>query len=104
MKKLLYVILLAGIIIVSCQSKEEKSAQGAIDRYVIFVDSVNKAKFDKRRERWGFIQMEHLRKKNDADAALKMFKGKDKIKQIERIKMSDSKYEGVRVSVESIQM
>jgi hypothetical protein len=100
MKKLLiYLIIISGIITTSCQSKEKKSAQGAIDRYVIFVDSVNKAKPDKRVERWEFIQEEQLRKRNDAGAALKMFTGKDQSKQLERIKESDSKYQGVRVAV-----
>jgi len=99
MNKIVYAAIATGMLMASCQSKEEKSAQGAVDRYVIFVDSVDKAKYDKRKERWDFIEAEHKRKRNDADAALPVFQGDKQEKQRKRVSDRDAKYEGIKVSV-----
>jgi len=100
MNKIFYGLIVASILLCSCQSKQERAAQAAIDRYIIFVDSVNKAKFDKRKERWNFIEEEHLRKKNDAEQALKSLKPKDVGIQRKRINKRDATYNGIRSSVE----
>jgi hypothetical protein len=84
---------------ISCKSEQERSAQKAIDRYVIFVDSVNKAEHKKRVKRWDFIEMEHTRKINDAKNALRVIKESDRMKQQERIKERYKKYMGVKASV-----
>jgi hypothetical protein len=99
MNKIVYAAIATGMLMASCQSKEEKAAQGAVDRYVIFVDSVDKAKYDKRKERWDFIEAEHKHKRNDAEAALPVFKGSTQEKQRKRISDRDAKYKGIKVSV-----
>ncbi len=101
MNKIFYSIAIAGILSISCQSNEKKAAQGAIDRYIVFVDSVNEAKFDKRKERWNFIEQEHLRKKNDAEAALNVFSDSDKVQQRKRISERDAKYKGIKASIDA---
>ncbi len=98
--KTLLAIIVTGILL-SCQTEEERTAQKAIDRYIIFVDSVNKAKADKRRERWDFIEKEQQRKKADAEAALYHITENRIQKQRDRIAKRDSVFQGVRVSVKN---
>lgn len=100
MKMFRLFLIAAALFLFSCQSKEEKTAQGAVDRYIVFVDSVNKAKYERRRERWDFIEEEHNRKRKDAEEALSKFKEKDREKQRRRITERDEKYEGIKASVE----
>lgn len=97
----IYKFLTTAILIsfFSCQSTDKRAAQAAIDRYVVFVDSVNKAKFEKRSERWNFIRHEHSRKMKDAKAALQFFNGEEQQKQRDRIRESDSKFAGVKATI-----
>jgi len=84
----------------SCQTNEESVAQKAIDRYIVFVDSVNKADFEKRKGRWDFIELEHTRKRNNAEAALKVFRGKARERESKRIAERDDKYKGLKAAIE----
>jgi len=83
-----------------CMSEKEKWAQKAIDRYVVFVDSVNDAKFKNRIQRWDYIEQEHTRKRNEAQAALEVLPASDREKEQKRISERDEKYGGVKASVE----
>jgi hypothetical protein len=94
-----FALIIIAVLLASCQSKEESTAQKAIDRYIIFVDSINKADFDKRKERWDFIEMEYKRKRNDAATALDVFKGSDREREHKRIVERDAKFEGVRAGI-----
>jgi len=98
--RIFYGFIASVTLFISCQTKEESTAQKAVDRYIVFVDSVNETKFDKRKERWDFIEREYIRKRNDAETALNIFKGKAKEREQKRVAESDKIYEGVRVSVE----
>ena len=101
MKYIIYVLIAVSFI--ACKNKQEQAAQKAIDRYIVFVDSVNQARHENRVRRWQFIVQEHERKKNDAEAALVVLKGKAYGKERRRVNKGYSKYQGVKVLVESHQ-
>lgn len=92
-------IVALPLLLFSCKSSEERSGQKAIDRYVIFVDSVNEASYKKRIERWDFIEMEHSRKINDAKDALHKINFQDRNKQYDRIIEYYNKYRGVKAQI-----
>jgi hypothetical protein len=39
-------------LLASCKSNEEETAQKTVDRYMVFVDSVNKLRPEERAARW----------------------------------------------------
>ena len=86
--------LLAGLY--SCKSKEEETAQKTVDRYVIFVDSVNKLKPEQREARWDRIMEDYSRKRSEAEGAINQFDQKEQQKEQERIAKSNSIFEGVQ--------
>ena len=92
-----------AIIFISCKSKEEDTAQKAIDRYVIFVDSVNTANYEKRKERQDFIESEHARKLWDAEEALEQLDAGKRTGQEQRINERYEKYLGVMVAIDDSQ-
>lgn len=99
MKKIVTFVFLC-LALYSCQSEKERTAQKAIDRYVIFVDSVNQADFQRRALRWDFIEQEYIRKRTDAERALNAFDEDKKQKEQKRIDERAEKYEAVRISIE----
>lgn len=96
--------LLAGAVIIaagfaSCKSEGEKMAEKNVDRYVVYVDSVNNLDAAERAANWAAIDAEYQARMAEADAALAEMS--DKAKAEERIRESKSKYEGVKTQAES---
>jgi len=85
-----------AVVLSSCKSKEEDTAQKTVDRYVIFVDSVNKLKPQQRDARWERIMEDYSRKRSEAEAAVEAFTPEEQKKEQERIANSNSIFEGVQ--------
>jgi len=90
-------ILAAGL--TSCKSESEKMAEKNVDRYVVFVDSINGLDAAERSANWAAIDAAYNQRMAEADAA--MAEMKDNADAQKRLDETRAKYEGVKTAAES---
>ena len=88
------VIVAAGF--VSCKSESEKTAEKNVDRYVVFVDSINNLDAAERSANWAAIEAEYQNRLAEADAAMAELKDKEEAQK--RLDESKQKFEGVKAT------
>ncbi len=90
-------ILAAGF--TSCKSESEKMAEKNVDRYVVFVDSINGLDAAERSANWAAIEAAYNQRMAEADAAIAEMK--DNAEAQKRLDESRAKYDGVKVAAEA---
>jgi len=90
--------LLLGVAIIalaftSCKDEKEVQADKAVDTYVVYVDSIEKAAIDDKTD-WDQIDAVYQLRMNEAEASLAY--SKDSIKAQERMMMTRNKYEAMK--------
>lgn len=91
------VLVAAGV--VSCKNEGEKTAEKNVDRYVVYVDSINNLDGAERAANWAAIQAEYEVRLAEADAAIAELK--DNAEAQKRIEESKMKYDGVKTAAEA---
>lgn len=86
------VIIAAGF--ASCKSENEQMAEKNVDRYVVYVDSINNLDATERSANWAAIEAEYESRLAEAEAAIAELKDNEDAQT--RINESKSKYEGVK--------
>jgi hypothetical protein len=83
----------------SCKSETEKTAEKNVDRYVVYVDSVNNLDAAERAANWAAIEAGYQARLADADAA--MAELKDNAEAQTRLEETRTKYDGVKMAAEA---
>ena len=83
----------------SCKSESEKTAEKNVDRYVVYVDSVNNLDAAERSNNWAAIEAEYQARLAEADAA--MSEMKDNAEAQKRLDETKAKYDGVKMAAEA---
>lgn len=83
----------------SCKSETEKTAEKNVDRYVVFVDSINGLDAAERSANWAAIEMAYNERMAEADAAIAELK--DNAEAQKKLAESRSKYDGVKMAAET---
>ena len=81
----------------SCKNEKETQAEKAVDKYVVFVDSVEKVAVDDAQKNWDGIDAVYQVRMNEAEANL--INLKDSLKAHDRIVASKEKFEAVRAKI-----
>lgn len=84
---------------VSCKSETEKTAEKNVDRYVVYVDSINNLDAAERSANWAAIEAEYQARLAEADAAIAEMK--DNAEAQKKIEESKMKYDGVKTAAEA---
>lgn len=82
----------------SCKSETEKTAEKNVDRYVVYVDSINSLDAAERSANWAAIEAEYQTRMAEADAA--MAELKDNAEAQKRLEETRAKYDGVKMAAE----
>ncbi|OYQ36129.1 hypothetical protein CHU92_10090 [Flavobacterium cyanobacteriorum] len=91
--------LVLTALVASCKNEAEQTAEKNVDRYVVYVDSVNKIDSAGRLANWEAIEAGYEARLAEADAALAQLK--DKAEAQKRVDESRQKYEGVKIQAEN---
>ena len=91
------VLISAGF--VSCKDEAKMTAEKDVDRYVVFVDSINNLDAEQRAANWEAIASEYEMRMNEAEAALATLENDEEAQN--RINESKTKFEGVKTQAES---
>lgn len=91
------VLISAGF--VSCKDEAKMTAEKDVDRYVVFVDSINNLDAEQRAANWEAIASEYEMRMNEAEAALATLENDEKAES--RINESRTKFETVKTQAES---
>lgn len=83
----------------SCKSETEKNAEKNVDRYVVYVDSINNLDAAERAANWAAIEAEYQARLAQADAAMAELKDDAEAKR--RLDDTKAKYEGVKTAAEA---
>jgi len=83
----------------SCKSETETTAEKNVDRYVVYVDSINGLDAAERSANWAAIESEYQARLAEADAA--MAELKDNEETTKRIEESKAKYNEVKTAAEA---
>lgn len=90
-------VIVAGF--TSCKSETEKTAEKNVDRYVVFVDSINGLDAAERSANWAAIEAAYNQRMAEADAA--MAEMKDNADAQRRLDESRAKYDGVKATADA---
>ena len=91
------VLISAGF--VSCKDEAKMTAEKDVDRYVVFVDSINNLDAEQRAANWEAIAAEYEMRMNEAEAALATLENDEEAQN--RINESKTKFDGVKTQAES---
>ena len=91
------VLISAGF--VSCKDEAKMTAEKDVDRYVVFVDSINNLDAEQRAANWEAIASEYEMRMNEAEAALATLENDEEAQN--RINESKTKFDGVKTQAES---
>jgi len=91
------VLISAGF--VSCKDEAKMTAEKDVDRYVVFVDSINNLDAEQRAANWEAIAAEYEMRMNEAEAALATLENDENAEN--RINESRTKFETVKTQAES---
>lgn len=91
------VIVAAGF--TSCKNETEQTAEKNIDRYVVYVDSIERLDAAERSANWAAIEAEYERRLAEADAAMADMKDNEEVRT--RIEETKTRYVTVRTESQS---
>lgn len=99
MKKstLLLGVALISLGFTSCKDEKEAQADKAVDTYVVYVDSIEKAAVDDAQTDWDQVDAVYQLRMNEAEASLAY--SKDSIQAQERMMASRNKYEALKTKM-----
>lgn len=69
--KVLFSIVITTVILVSCKDTEEKKAEVTLDRYKLYIDSVQKISTIEVLRNWKAIDSKHIELKKTSEIAIK---------------------------------
>lgn len=84
---------------VSCKNDVETTAKKNVDRYVVYVDSVNNLDAAERTANWAAIEAEYEARLAEADAALANLEAD--AEERTKVEESKSKFDGVKTAAQS---
>lgn len=89
------VLIAAGF--TSCKSESEKMAEKNVDRYVVYVDSINNLDAAERAANWAAIEAEYQARMAEAEAAMAEMENEE---MQNRINDSKTKFDNVKTQAE----
>ena len=90
-------VLAAGF--TSCKSETEKTSEKNVDRYVVYVDSIEHLDATERSANWAAIEAEYERRLAEADAAMAEMKDNEDVKN--RIEETKTRYVTIKTEASS---
>lgn len=75
--KLIFVLLIMALGVIRCKNKEEKNAEATLDKYKMYIDSVNKLEEKDAMANLEAIDVENIEIKTDAEISIEMLENNE---------------------------